>query len=602
MTCPTTWPYRRPENHRVSLSFGLGVAAALFVFLSACGGDLSAQDPDQEKEYDEIKAASAVDATATIAPSSVKVGGQVEIRVDVTLKKKSTVVDIHAELLKPDGTPSGYSLELLGRSVTATNPIHETDSFSFEETDPKGEYTLSVTVVHTGTGKKLVEKPAIAKVTVGGGASDDTEKPTIPQKLSAKATSASAIDLAWEASTDNVGVTGYTIYRDGTEVGTSKTTSVADSGLEADTTYKYTVDAFDAAGNHADRSAEVSAKTSNGGDTPTVSAAFAPNPVQVGKSYTLTTNTSNATKLTYQCTGALSQDGTLKTGENQTKAMTALENQVGETQCVFTATGSNGDTATATAKLTIQSAPPPDEGPSVDLPGYELVWKDEFDGTALDTEKWTIDTDARRDAVNSASAVGVADGHLAITTYTENGTNYTGFLQSVYQPTFGFIEARIRFQPSPGEWGAFWLQSDTYSEPIGNPAEAGAEVDIIEHRAVNQGGDDLNAIYATAVHWDGYGDDHKDDGSDLLTYKESLTGVWHTWAVLWTDSGYEFYLDGKKYWSTEGGLSKRSEHLRLTCEVSDGDWAGSIPDGGFGSLETSKTKLDVDWVRVWQKP
>jgi hypothetical protein len=39
----------------------------------------------------------------------------------------------------------------------------------------------------------------------------------------------------------------------------------------------------------------------------------------------------------------------------------------------------------------------------------------------------------------------------------------------------------------------------------------------------------------------------------------------------------------------------------LTCEVADASWAGYVPAGGYGSRATSTTKMDVDWVRVWQK-
>ena len=89
----------------------------------------------------------------------------------------------------------------------------------------------------------------------------DTTAPTVPTNLSATAVSSSAINLSWTASTDAVGVTGYKVYRGGTQIGTSIGTSYSDTGLSASTQYTYTVSAYDAAGNNSSQSSSVSATT-----------------------------------------------------------------------------------------------------------------------------------------------------------------------------------------------------------------------------------------------------------------------------------------------------------------------------------------------------
>lgn len=81
------------------------------------------------------------------------------------------------------------------------------------------------------------------------GGTTDTQAPTVPANLQAPAKTANSVTLSWGASTDNVGVTGYSIFRDGTQVGTSTTTGYTDTGLTAGTAYAYTVKAWDAAGN-----------------------------------------------------------------------------------------------------------------------------------------------------------------------------------------------------------------------------------------------------------------------------------------------------------------------------------------------------------------
>ena len=70
--------------------------------------------------------------------------------------------------------------------------------------------------------------------------------------------------LSWTAATDNVGVTGYTVIRDGATVGTTKTTSYTDTGVVAGTTYTYTVKAQDAAGNVGPASAPATATVPSG--------------------------------------------------------------------------------------------------------------------------------------------------------------------------------------------------------------------------------------------------------------------------------------------------------------------------------------------------
>jgi len=90
---------------------------------------------------------------------------------------------------------------------------------------------------------------------------DDTEAPTIPTNLSATAISTTEIDLSWTASTDNVGVTGYNIYRDSVLIDTSATNSYSDTGLIPDTEYTYTVSAYDAIPNNSAQSNSDSATT-----------------------------------------------------------------------------------------------------------------------------------------------------------------------------------------------------------------------------------------------------------------------------------------------------------------------------------------------------
>ena len=74
----------------------------------------------------------------------------------------------------------------------------------------------------------------------------DTDAPTIPANVIATAVGLDQITLTWNASTDNVAVTGYQVFRDAIQIATTTSLSYPDTGLLSGTTYSYRVTAFDA--------------------------------------------------------------------------------------------------------------------------------------------------------------------------------------------------------------------------------------------------------------------------------------------------------------------------------------------------------------------
>ncbi|MCU0353126.1 MAG: fibronectin type III domain-containing protein, partial [Cytophagales bacterium] len=90
----------------------------------------------------------------------------------------------------------------------------------------------------------------------------DTQAPTVPGGLASSNVTSTGFTLSWTASTDNVGVTGYEIFRNGTSIGTSTSTSYSVTGLTASTAYSMTVRARDAAGNNSAQSNALSVTTS----------------------------------------------------------------------------------------------------------------------------------------------------------------------------------------------------------------------------------------------------------------------------------------------------------------------------------------------------
>ena len=239
--------------------------------------------------------------------------------------------------------------------------------------------------------------------------------------------------------------------------------------------------------------------------------------------------------------------------------------------------------------------------------GWDLAWNDEFNGTSMDTSQWSHWlAGPRRDAVNSPSAIAVGDGKLTISTYTLGSTHYTGVIatQHTYLYTYGYIEARINYDSTPGMWSAFWMQSPTMGNPIGYPNSAGTEIDICEHRKVDGSGVNRDGNIGGVIHWDGYGVDHRSHGYDSGSL--GLGTGYHIYGMEWTPTQQKFYINGSLRWTINNNaanspVSQRSEFIILSSEVENGGWSGAVPVGGYGTLATTTTKMEVDYVRVYRR-
>ncbi len=99
-----------------------------------------------------------------------------------------------------------------------------------------------------GNRNPFIDNPNYVNMIWGGGTSDTTA-PSVPTNLAPSNITSTGLTLSWTASTDNVGVTGYDVYMNGTLKTSSTSTSSSIIGLTASTTYSFTVKAKDAAGN-----------------------------------------------------------------------------------------------------------------------------------------------------------------------------------------------------------------------------------------------------------------------------------------------------------------------------------------------------------------
>ena len=148
---------------------------------------------------------------------------------------------------------SAYDIYRNGTYLATTGP--GVTSYTDSTATAGASYTYLVAA------RDLAGNTASTSVTTGG--TSDTTPPTAPTNLKATGTGYTSVSLSWGASTDNVGVTGYTVLRNGKAIATlsGTTTSYTDTGLTPGTAYTYQVTASDAAANASQPSNTLPAST-----------------------------------------------------------------------------------------------------------------------------------------------------------------------------------------------------------------------------------------------------------------------------------------------------------------------------------------------------
>ncbi|PHS02562.1 MAG: peptidase M4 [Leeuwenhoekiella sp.] len=190
------------------------------------------------------------DTEAPSAPTNLAASNITETTLDLNWNASTDNVGV-----------TGYDVyqgtSLLG-TVTATSTsitgltADTAYSFSVQAKDAAGNVSASSNTVN---------------VTTAGGVTADTEAPSIPTNLAASNVTETTLDLSWNASTDNVGVTGYDVYQGSSLLGSVTGTSASITGLTANTAYTFSVRAKDAAGN-VSTAASVNVSTAGGSGGP----------------------------------------------------------------------------------------------------------------------------------------------------------------------------------------------------------------------------------------------------------------------------------------------------------------------------------------------
>jgi uncharacterized repeat protein (TIGR02543 family) len=149
---------------------------------------------------------------------------------------------------------TGYTIYRNGTELASVTQT----SYSDTTVEPETSYTYTVVAYDSAGNRSAASAPA--DITTPAEPLD-TVPPTTPENLTAKPVSPYQVDLSWSPSTDNVGVAGYTIYRDGAEIASVTQTAYSDTSVLPEKTYTYTIVAYDSAGNRSAASAPAEVTT-----------------------------------------------------------------------------------------------------------------------------------------------------------------------------------------------------------------------------------------------------------------------------------------------------------------------------------------------------
>ena len=186
------------------------------------------------------------DTTAPSVPSSLRVVNVGTDRVTLAWNASSDNVAVTAYRLYKNGSNTAFA--------TVSSLSYVDTGLASEQT-----YTYRVSALDAAGN----ESARSATLTVNTLALPDTTSPSVPSGLRVISTGTHEVSLAWNASSDNVAVTAYRLYKDGsnTAFATVNALSYVDTGLEADQAYTYRVSAIDAAGNESARSTALMVNT-----------------------------------------------------------------------------------------------------------------------------------------------------------------------------------------------------------------------------------------------------------------------------------------------------------------------------------------------------
>jgi beta-glucanase (GH16 family) len=248
--------------------------------------------------------------------------------------------------------------------------------------------------------------------------------------------------------------------------------------------------------------------------------------------------------------------------------------------------------------------------------GFSLVFSEDFNGSALDRDKWAtryVYADGTQDHLNDEQQRFADDGNQVVEGGTlslvakvlGNGHYSSGMIRSRQTFYYGYYEARVFLPGARGVWPAFWLNSDYDAD--GRLAWP-PEIDVFEY-VINGGTEHSNMLHSGMVvgskgnrggEWL-YRDPSFNQQWTYYGASGPLNTAWQVVGLLWKPDSVSFYLNGKKlytrayHWTYDDGMQAGPAHLLFNLAIG-GAWAGvnGVEEARFPQA------FKVDYVRVCQ--
>lgn len=239
------------------------------------------------------------------------------------------------------------------------------------------------------------------------------------------------------------------------------------------------------------------------------------------------------------------------------------------------------------------------------IPGWKLVWNDEFNGNVVDSNKWSYEVNGSGGGNNELQYYTdryqnsyVDSGALTIIARKENysGKQYTSArMRTNFKGdwTYGHFEIRAKLPSGKGTWPAIWMLPTDW---VYGGWPASGEIDIMEHVGYDQ-----NVIHGS-THCQKYYFKIGTQKSGTVKIVNAST-EFHVYAIDWYADHIDFFVDGVKYFSSwndnsgwQGWPFDKRFHFIFNIAVG-GDW------GGAQGIDNSifPQKMVVDYVRVYEK-
>jgi beta-glucanase (GH16 family) len=242
---------------------------------------------------------------------------------------------------------------------------------------------------------------------------------------------------------------------------------------------------------------------------------------------------------------------------------------------------------------------------------WNIVWSDEFNGTAINPKNWTFETgnnngwgNMEREYYTRNAGNAHVDGngllHITALQQSMGGFSFTSARmksQGLYiTPTYGRLQWRAALPAGVGMWPALWLLGSDYPSV---PWPTCGEIDVVENHGDNptfvQGSLHSGASAVSEINFTKTFNFPQGDPNG------SSTTNFHIYELDWSATSISWLVDGATYETRSGGAPFNQPFFFIMNLAVGGDYTGTTNDGNIIASNTFPKEMIVDYVRVYEQ-